>query len=163
MEQHRFPARGQLILAPMAGVTDWAFRTICGRLGAAVTVTEMVSSRALVYQDKKSITLLRRTEGEGICGAQIFGNDPEIMAQAARLREARRETREMERRMEEQKLIDSYITKNHPNLEPMRRRSSRFTRDQLDAYASGKSDAEDNVSLFQGIQGRENEKLGFTG
>lgn len=85
MEQHRFPARGQLILAPMAGVTDWAFRTICGRLGAAVTVTEMVSSRALVYQDKKSITLLRRTEGEGICGAQIFGNDPEIMAQAARL------------------------------------------------------------------------------
>ena len=65
--------------------------------------------------------------------------------------------------IEEQKLIDSYITKNHPNLEPMRRRSSRFTRDQLDAYASGKSDAEDNVSLFQGILGRENEKLGFTG
>ena len=85
MEQHCFPAGGRLILAPMAGVTDWAFRTICGRLGAAVTVTEMVSSRALVYQDKKSITLLRRTEGEGICGAQIFGNDPEIMAQAARL------------------------------------------------------------------------------
>ena len=71
-----------LFLAPMAGVTDWAFRTICARLGADVTVTEMVSSRALVYQDKKSAKLLRKNEGS-VCGAQIFGNDPEIMAQAA--------------------------------------------------------------------------------
>ena len=66
----------------MAGVTDWAFRTVCARLGAGVTVTEMVSSRALVYQDKKSATLLRKNEGS-ICGAQIFGNDPAIMAEAA--------------------------------------------------------------------------------
>lgn len=73
-----------LFLAPMAGVTDWAFRTVCAQLGAGVTVTEMVSSRALVYQDKKSAKLLRKNEGS-ICGAQIFGNDPEIMAQAARL------------------------------------------------------------------------------
>ena len=43
-----------LILGPMAGVTDWAFREICAELGADITVTEMVSSRALVYQDKKS-------------------------------------------------------------------------------------------------------------
>ena len=71
-----------LFLAPMAGVTDWAFRTVCARLGADVTVTEMVSSRALVYQDKKSVKLLRKNEGS-VCGAQIFGNDPEIMAQAA--------------------------------------------------------------------------------
>lgn len=71
-----------LFLAPMAGVTDWAFRTICARLGADVTVTEMVSSRALVYQDQKSAKLLRKNEGS-VCGAQIFGNDPEIMAQAA--------------------------------------------------------------------------------
>lgn len=71
-----------LFLAPMAGVTDFAYRTICARMGAAVTVTEMVSSRALVYQDKKSRALLRKTE-TGLCGAQIFGNDPEIMAQAA--------------------------------------------------------------------------------
>ena len=73
-----------LILAPMAGVTDWAFRTICAELGANITVTEMVSSRALVYKDKKSATLLRKNEGS-ICGAQIFGNDPEIMAEGARL------------------------------------------------------------------------------
>ena len=71
-----------LFLGPMAGVTDWAFRTVCAQLGAGVTVTEMVSSRALVYQDKKSKALLKKNEGS-ICGAQIFGNDPDIMAQAA--------------------------------------------------------------------------------
>ena len=75
---------GSVFLAPMAGVTDFAYRTVCARLGAAVTVTEMVSSRALVYQDKKSRSLLRKSEGS-LCGAQIFGNDPEIMAEAAKL------------------------------------------------------------------------------
>ncbi len=73
---------GRTVLAPMAGVTDWAFRTVCAELGAAVTVTEMVSSRALVYRDKKSRGLLRKTPS-GVCGAQIFGNDPAIMAEAA--------------------------------------------------------------------------------
>lgn len=73
-----------LFLAPMAGVTDWAFRTICARLGAGVTVTEMVSSRALVYRDQKSARLLRKNEGS-LCGAQIFGNDPDIMAEGAKL------------------------------------------------------------------------------
>ena len=75
---------GLTVLAPMAGVTDYAYRTVCAELGAAVTVTEMVSSRALVYQDKKSVGLLKKTP-VGLCGAQIFGNDPEIMAQAAKL------------------------------------------------------------------------------
>ena len=73
-----------LFLAPMAGVTDWAFRTVCAQLGAGVTVTEMVSSRALVYKDQKSPKLLRKNEGS-ICGAQIFGNDPAIMAEGARM------------------------------------------------------------------------------
>lgn len=71
-----------VVLAPMAGVTDYAFRTVCAELGAAVTVTEMVSSRALVYQDKKSRSLLRKNAGS-LCGAQLFGNEPDIMAQAA--------------------------------------------------------------------------------
>ena len=75
---------GLTALAPMAGVTDWAYRTVCAELGAALTVTEMVSSRALVYQDKKSVGLLKKTP-IGICGAQIFGNDPEIMAKGAQL------------------------------------------------------------------------------
>ena len=73
---------GDLMLAPMAGVTDLAFRTICAELGAAVTVTEMVSSRALIYQDKKSRSLLHKTP-IGVCGAQIFGNDPSVMADGA--------------------------------------------------------------------------------
>jgi len=73
-----------IVLGPMAGVTDWAFRTVCAQLGANITVTEMVSSRALVYKDQKSAKLLRKNEGS-LCGAQIFGNDPDIMAQAAQL------------------------------------------------------------------------------
>ena len=73
-----------IVLGPMAGVTDWAFRTVCAELGAGITVTEMVSSRALVYKDKKSAALLRKNEGS-VCGAQIFGNDPDIMAQGAQL------------------------------------------------------------------------------
>lgn len=68
----------------MAGVTDWAFRTICARMGAGMTVTEMVSSRALVYRDRKSAGLLRKNEGS-LVGAQIFGNDPQVMAQGAAL------------------------------------------------------------------------------
>ncbi|MBR3978378.1 MAG: tRNA dihydrouridine synthase DusB [Oscillospiraceae bacterium] len=82
MRLGHFELHNPLFLGPMAGVTDWAFRNICGELGADVTVTEMVSSRALVYQDKKSQALLKKSGGS-LCGAQIFGNDPEIMAQAA--------------------------------------------------------------------------------
>jgi tRNA-dihydrouridine synthase B len=72
------------ILAPMAGVTDPAFRMACAELGAAATVTEMVSSRALVYHDKKTARIARKTE-LGISGVQIFGNDPSIMAEGAQL------------------------------------------------------------------------------
>ena len=77
-----FEIENPLVLGPMAGVTDWAFRTVCAELGANITVTEMVSSRALVYKDQKSAALLRKNEGS-LCGAQIFGNNPEIMAEAA--------------------------------------------------------------------------------
>lgn len=83
MEFLGYPIKSNLVLAPMAGVTDFAYRTICAQLGAGITVTEMVSSRALVYQDKKSRALLRKNEGS-LCGAQIFGNDPSVMAEAAK-------------------------------------------------------------------------------
>ena len=73
-----------IALGPMAGVTDLAFRTICARMGANITITEMVSSRALVYKDKNSAALLKKNDGS-LCGAQIFGNDPAIMAEAAGL------------------------------------------------------------------------------
>ena len=84
MRLGKYEIENPLVLGPMAGVTDWAFRTICAQLGANITVTEMVSSRALVYKDKKSAALLKKTP-TGLCGAQIFGNDPGIMAQGAQL------------------------------------------------------------------------------
>ena len=84
MQIGNIEVKNPVFLAPMAGVTDWAYRTVCAELGAGVTVTEMVSSRALVYKDKKSAKLLRKNEGS-LCGAQIFGNDPEIMAEGAKL------------------------------------------------------------------------------
>ncbi|WP_302496820.1 tRNA dihydrouridine synthase DusB [uncultured Flavonifractor sp.] len=72
-----------LVLAPMAGVTDLAFRTICRELGAGYTITEMVSAKALCYQDKKSVPLLQLGEGEHPAAVQIFGSDPACMEQAA--------------------------------------------------------------------------------
>ena len=72
-----------LALAPMAGVTDVAFRTICREQGAGLTCTEMVSSKALCFQDKKSIPLLKLGDGEHPAAAQIFGSDPVCMQEAA--------------------------------------------------------------------------------
>ncbi|MCH5316484.1 MAG: tRNA dihydrouridine synthase DusB [Eubacterium sp.] len=70
-------------LAPMAGVADKAFRELCARFGAAYTVTEMVSAKGLTMGDRKSAELLSLGADEKTAGAQIFGDDPEIMAQAA--------------------------------------------------------------------------------
>ena len=72
-------------LAPMAGVADSAFREICRSYGAVFTVTEMVSAKALCFQDKKSRELMRFTEYERPCGIQLFGSEPEIMARAAKI------------------------------------------------------------------------------
>ncbi len=73
----------KVALAPMAGVTDLGFRTVCRELGAGYTVTEMVSAKALCYQDKKSIPLLELGEGEHPAAVQLFGSDPACMEQAA--------------------------------------------------------------------------------
>ena len=67
---------GRLALAPMAGVTDRAFRQICREHGAALTVTEMVSTKALCYQDKKTPRLLELAENEQPAAAQIVGHEP---------------------------------------------------------------------------------------
>lgn len=75
----------KLALAPMAGVTDAAFREVCAELGAGLTCTELVSSKALCYQDKKSRELLFLAPGEGVAQAQIFGSDPVCMAEAAQI------------------------------------------------------------------------------
>ena len=74
---------GRLTLAPMAGVSDFAFRAICAELGAALTTTEMVSAKALVYGDAKTKSLLYNPEVCHPFAAQIFGHEPEVMAEAA--------------------------------------------------------------------------------
>ena len=74
---------GNLTLAPMAGVTDFAFRRVCRGLGATLTTTEMVSAKALVYKDEKTKALLYIPEDEHPCAAQIFGHEPDVMAEAA--------------------------------------------------------------------------------
>ena len=75
---------GRLFLAPMAGVTDAAFRHICRTMGAALTTTEMVSAKALCYGDKKTAELLRCLPEDRPTAVQIFGHEPAVMAEAAR-------------------------------------------------------------------------------
>lgn len=75
----------RLALAPMAGVTDVAFRQICRELGAGYTITELISSKALCYHDKKTFSLLQQAPGEHPAAVQIFGSDPVCMAEAAQI------------------------------------------------------------------------------
>ena len=79
------PLAGRVTLAPMAGVTDFAFRGICRELGAALSTTEMISAKALVYRDEKTKSLLYLPEEEHPAAVQIFGHEPEVMAEAASL------------------------------------------------------------------------------
>lgn len=75
--------RHGLFLAPLAGYTDYAFRAVCRRFGAEYQVSEMVSSRALCYRDKKTPRLARVDAGELPCAVQLFGSEPPYMAEAA--------------------------------------------------------------------------------
>ncbi len=72
-----------LILAPMAGVTDLAFRTVCRELGAGCTVTEMISAKALCFQDKKTLRIMELGPDEHPAAVQLFGSEADCMAQAA--------------------------------------------------------------------------------
>ena len=76
---------GRVVLAPMAGVTDFAFREVCRRCGASLTTTEMVSARALTYGDQKSRELLFLAEEETPAAVQIFGHEPDVMSEAAQI------------------------------------------------------------------------------
>jgi nifR3 family TIM-barrel protein len=75
--------KNNLFLAPMAGIADRAFRELCINYGAGYVVTEMVSAKGLTMGDRKSAQLLTLGEIEKPASAQIFGDDPEIMAQAS--------------------------------------------------------------------------------
>ncbi len=69
-------------LAPMAGLTDKSMRILCDNYGATSTVSEMISAKALTMGDKKSVKLMKGTEGNGLYGIQIFGEDYECMGKA---------------------------------------------------------------------------------
>lgn len=71
----------KVFLAPMAGVTDMAFRVLCKEMGCGLVYTEMVSAKALYYENDKTKTLLRIANEEKPVAVQIFGNDPKIMAE----------------------------------------------------------------------------------
>lgn len=79
--------KNNLILAPMAGVTDIAFRSLCVDCGADYAVTEMVSIRALEYHNEKTLELLRTEDNEAIKVVQLFGNDPDIFAKVIKMPE----------------------------------------------------------------------------
>lgn len=76
--------KGYAALAPMAGVTDRAFREICLEYGAAFVVSEMVSSKGLTMKDRKSDSLMVLGEKEVPAAVQIFGCEPSVMAEAAK-------------------------------------------------------------------------------
>lgn len=74
-----------LLMAPMCGITHKPFRKICKNYGAGLTYTQMVSAKALTMSDPKSLSLLSYDEIERPIGFQIFGNDPEVLAEGARI------------------------------------------------------------------------------
>lgn len=81
-----FELDNNVMLAPMAGVTDLSFRQLCREQGCSYTVTEMVSAKAVLYNNRNTDILLRREPEEGAVALQLFGSDPDIMAEiAARL------------------------------------------------------------------------------
>ena len=84
MEIGKLKIQGHVSLAPMAGVADRAFRELCVGYGASYVVSEMISSKGVSLGDRKSKALMQLSDAERPAGVQIFGSDPEIMAQSVR-------------------------------------------------------------------------------
>ena len=74
---------GNIILAPMAGITDMPFRALCREQGATFSYTEMISAKALYYKNKNTLPLLQVAKGERPIAVQLFGSEPELLAQEA--------------------------------------------------------------------------------
>ena len=81
--------KGNVALAPMAGDTDLPFRLLCKENGCGYLYTEMVSAKAILYNNKNTEALLNVTEGENPIAVQLFGSDPQIMADMAKRLEER--------------------------------------------------------------------------
>ncbi len=80
-----FTTKNNIFLAPMAGITDMPFRCLCARFGAGLTYTEMVSAKGMYYKDKKTGRLTITHPDEAPCAVQIFGSEPDIMAEAVQV------------------------------------------------------------------------------
>ncbi len=83
MEIGNVTLQNGVFLAPMAGVTDLPFRIMCKRFGAGLVYSEMVSSKAMHYNDRKTMELLRTSPEEAPLAVQIFGHEPDILAENA--------------------------------------------------------------------------------
>ena len=75
--------KGKAVLGPMAGITDMPFRALCTEQGASLTFTEMISAKGLFYRNRNSLPLLAVSEKEGPVAVQLFGSEPELMADEA--------------------------------------------------------------------------------
>src|ERR687886_210376 len=72
-------------LAPLAGVSDWPFRLLCREMGASIAHTEMISSHGLVHGGDQTLSYLERPPGERPFAIQVFGHDPDVLAQGAQV------------------------------------------------------------------------------
>ncbi len=81
--------KNNIILAPMAGVTDLPFRLLCARQGAGLVCMEMVSAKAILYRNKNTDALMEIAPGEGQVSLQLFGSDPDIVSEMAKRIEER--------------------------------------------------------------------------
>lgn len=81
--------KNNIILAPMAGVSDLPFRLLCAKMGAGMTSMEMISAKAILYNNKNTESLLAIHPDEGAVSCQLFGNDPKIMSEIAKRIEER--------------------------------------------------------------------------
>ena len=86
---NRVTLQSPVVLAPMSGVTDRPFRRLVRKFGAELVVTEMLASKAVVREHRKTLRMSEREADEGLLAVQLAGRDPEIMAEAARLNEDR--------------------------------------------------------------------------
>jgi len=85
MHFQSFLSKNPLVLAPLAGYTDLAFRLLCRETGAGICVTEMISCHGLIYGQKNTLVLLNSAPEDRPLGVQLFGADPEAMGRAAAL------------------------------------------------------------------------------
>ena len=85
IKTERFEVSPPVVLAPMAGITNQAFRKLCREFGAGLYVSEMVTTRALVNRNPETIRMVTPDPDEDIKSVQLYGTDPQVMQEAVRL------------------------------------------------------------------------------